>query len=528
MSGTMLLPIHAERQRRLYALLQEEGAEALFLRETLQLCREVLGVDDLAAYLEGDDGYESCARLGSADFPPSLARGLAIPWPSQPLSGGILLTGTEVAEELPHPLGLLLALGLRLCRLRQSVKRLDFDAKYRGVEREAIYDVGLALTSTLDLSQVSEEILLRAVSLLDARRGALYLRDDSAGAHQGRYRLQSTIGGTAREGLAVGVAAETADLLPQARYLLAVPIEVDEEPRGVLVVGDKESRSGVGPFPDEDRRALSLFANQAALALEQARLHQEALEKQRLEREMELAAQIQQGILPRALPALPGHEVLGWTRPARHVGGDYWDVVPLPDGRFAMLVADVSGKGVSAALLVSTLHSALRLLLARGESTPGMLQAVNQHLIEFSASNKFVTLLLVALDAATGELVYVNAGHNPGVLLRRDGTLELLGASSVPLGLLQGPAYGEKTIGLEPGDLLCLYSDGVTEASSPTDEEWGLGRLQRLLRDHQTAPLAEVRSVLDRALRDFGAGAAQGDDQTVVLLRRSTAPPAPA
>jgi phosphoserine phosphatase RsbU/P len=516
-----LLPISAERQRRLFSLLQEEGAEPLFLRETLQLAREALAVDALAAYLDGDDGFESCACLGAADFPAALGHGEAIGWPSLPLSGGVLLLSEPLADELPDPLGLLLAVGLRLCRLRASLKRLDFDAKYRGVEREAIYDVGLAIASTLDLPHVSEEILVRAVSLLDARRGALYLLDDTLGDVKGRrYRLQSAIGGTAREGLALDVEAETADLLPQAHHLLTVPIEVEGERRGVLVVGDKESRSGVGPFPDEDRRALSLFANQAALALEQARLHQEALEKQRLEREMELAAQIQQGILPRALPAIDGFELLGWTRPARHVGGDYWDVVPLPDGRFALLVADVSGKGVSAALLVSTLHSALRLLLARGESTSGMLQAVNQHLIDFSAANKFATLLLAALDAASGEIAYVNAGHNPGVLVRGDGVIERLGACAVPLGLLPSPAYAESTLRLEADDLLCIYSDGVTEAASPSDEEFGLERLEATLLAGRSAPLPELRGTLERELREFGAGQPQGDDQTVVLLRR--------
>lgn len=517
MNGTTLLPITAERQRRLFSLLQQDGAEALFLREALQLTREALGVEALAAFLESDDGFECSARLGSEDFPTALDRG-AIPWPTLRVPGGLLVSNEPLDDELPEPLGLLLAVGLRLCRLRADLKRLDFDAKYRGVEREAIYDVGLAIASTLDLAHVSEEILLRAVSLLDARRGALYLLDDVA--ENGRYRLQSTIGGTAREGLALDVEAESADLLPKASHILVVPVEVDGERRGVLVVADKESRSGVGPFPDEDRRALSLFANQAALALEQARLHQEELEKERLEREMELAAQIQQGILPRALPAIHGYEVLGWTRPARHVGGDYWDVVPLPDGRFALLVADVSGKGVSAALLVSTLHSALRLLLARGESTSAMLQAVNQHLIVFSASNKFATLLLAALDAESGEIAYVNAGHNPAVLLRADGELERLGACAVPLGLLPGPVYAESTRTLAPGDLLCIYSDGVTEAAARDGEEYGLERLEELLRERRAAPLAEMRAALDRELREFGEGQPQGDDQTVLLLRR--------
>ena len=518
-----LLALPLERQERLLSLLGQEGAETLFLREALLLGREALGAGSMAVYVAAADGTLECAaHVGGVDLPAALAAGEALPWPSRALPGGLLVSDEPVLGELPEPLGLLLALGVRLVRLRQEIKRHTFDARYRGVEREALYDVGLAIASTLDLTQVSEEILLRAVSLLDARRGALFLHDGEAA----RYRRQATIGGSAAEALPLGLEPESdalrlAEPLPGARHLLGVPVEVEGERRGVLVVADKESRSGVGPFPDEDRRALALFANQAALALEQARLHQEALEKERLEREMELAAGIQRGILPRALPVVEGYELAGWTRPARHVGGDYFDAVPLPEGRWALLVADVSGKGVSAALLVSTLHSALRLLLARGAAKEEMLGAINGHLVEFSASNKFVTLLLAELDPVGHRLSYVNAGHNPGLLLRADGSTETLGACAVPLGLLPAAAFREVCTSLAPGDLLCLYSDGVTEATSRQGEELGMARLERVLRSHHPAPLGEIEAAIEAELRDFTRGMPQGDDQTVLLLRRT-------
>jgi len=514
MSEPALLSLTPERQARLLELLERQGGEALFLREALEICREAFDVDDLAAYVEGAQGLECVARLGEHAFPAVLAEG-AGGWPARTLRGGLLVGSDPLAGELPEPLPLLLALGLRLHRQGQSLKQHDFAAKLRGVEREALYDVGLAIASTLDLAAVSEEILLRAVSLLDARRGALYLLD---GEH---FRLRSTIGGIARETLEHGVEPESADLLPGATHLLAVPVEVEGELRGLLVVGDKESRSGVREFPTEDRRSLALFANQAALALEQARLHEEALEKQRLEREMELAAEIQQGILPRALPDIAGYDLLGWTRPARHVGGDYWDVVPLPQERYALVVADVTGKGVSAALLVSTIHAALRLLLARGESKEALLGALNAHLLDFSAANKFVTLLLVELDPDRARLSCVNAGHNPALLLRAGGEVEQLRAASVPLGLLPAPPpFRTVEAQIGAGDLLCIYSDGVTEAASRAGEEWGLERLEALLRREQRTPLPEIRATLDDELRGWADGMPQGDDQTVVLLRR--------
>src|SRR5258708_3191877 len=205
-------------------------------------------------------------------------------------------------------------------------------------------------------------------------------------------------GARLRAFLAGESAAPPSELLPGARYLLGVPIDIDGSPRGLLAVGDKESRRGVGPFPPSDRRTLGLFANQAAIALENARLHLQALEKERLEREMQLAADIQRRILPRGAPEVPGYELLGWNRPARQIGGDYYDLFQRQDGRVGLVVGDVSGKGMPAALMVSTLHSALHLLLDQVGVGPALLEMLNRHVFESSAANKFITLLLAELE----------------------------------------------------------------------------------------------------------------------------------
>jgi phosphoserine phosphatase RsbU/P len=515
MSSPAALTLPPGAQRRLLGLLEEEGSERLLLTEILELARESLGAGALAAYLEAADGFECWARAGAAPFPQHLTSAAAAPFAVRRLAGGLVTLPAGVGGALPEPVELMLAAALRLCRYRHRLKQHDFDAKYRGVELEAIYDVGLAIASTLDLRALTEEILLRAVSLLDARRGALYLLEGDG------YLLRSTIGGSAVDTLPADpdpVSGATA--LPGATHLLMVPIEVEGERRGLLGVGDKESRQGVGPFTTADRRSLALFANQAALALEQARLHQQALEKERLEREMELASQIQRGILPRELPALRGYDLAAWTRPARHVGGDYYDVMPFGDGRLVMVVADVTGKGVPAALLVSTLHSSLRLLLDRGEGYAELMRRLNDHLLEFTSSNKFVTLFLAELDPGSGALRYVNAGHNAGLLLRRYGAVEELRAGGVPLGLLAHTPFRQDEVTLAPGDLLCLYSDGLTEASSPSGEELGLERLVELLESLREQPLVEVRTAIERVVHDFTAGSPPGDDQTVLLLRR--------
>ncbi len=433
-------------------------------------------------------------------------------------------------------LELLLTGAARALRLRQDLKEQQFQVNYRVVELEALYDVGLAVAATLDLDKLSEEILLRALSLLDARRGALYILEGE------RYRLERTFGGEAApwfdrgnaelgEFLA-GRGAAPAELLPGARHLLGVPIEIEGSPRGLLAAGDKESRRGVGPFSPADRRTLGLFANQAAIALENARLHLQALEKERLEREMQLAGDIQRRILPREAPAVPGYELIGWNRPARQIGGDYYDLFQRQDGSVGLVVGDVSGKGMPAALMVSTLHSALHLLLDQAGFGPPLLELLNRHVLDSTTANKFITLMLAELDPATGRLTYMNAGHNPGLLLHAvpggaaggagagGFTVEELSSSGLPIGVLPGSRFQARTVTLAPGDLLCFYTDGITEAESPAEEEFGMARLVDLLRGQGHQPLPALLEAVQSATGSFSAGLPQGDDQTVVLLRR--------
>jgi phosphoserine phosphatase RsbU/P len=515
----------------LLALSREEASERQLLERLLDLWRKERGADAAGLYLERGEALAREAAAG--DGLPELleASGAAEGYGSLVFPGGWLLyvpreaAGAAGADRvMSDPLTVLLAASLKCCRLKQDLKEQQFQVNYRVVELEALYDVGLAVASTLDLDRLSEEILLRAVSLLDARRGALYILED------GRYRLDRIFGGEAAPWFA-GDDAELhsflADdgpapmrLLPGARYLLGVPIEVEAGPRGLIAVGDKESRRGVGPFFASDRRTLGLFANQAALALENARLHLQALEKERLEREMHLAAEIQRQILPKGAPVVPGFELTGWYRPARQVGGDYYDLVPRRDGQIGLVLGDVSGKGMPAALMVSTLHSALRLLLDHIPFGPSLLEQLNRHIVESSAANKFITMMVAELDPHTGVLHYMNAGHNPGILLRGNGAVEQLGAGGLPLGLLPEARYQSRAVTLEPGDLLCIYSDGITEAESPDEEEFGMGRLIDLLRRERHQPLAELVNEIPRAVGEFSRGLPQGDDQTLVLLRR--------
>jgi sigma-B regulation protein RsbU (phosphoserine phosphatase) len=170
--------------------------------------------------------------------------------------------------------------------------------------------------------------------------------------------------------------------------------------------------------------------------------------------------------------------------------------------------------------MVSTLHSALRLLLDQTEFGPALLERLNRHILESSTPNKFITMLLAEVNPRISSLRYVNAGHNPGFLLRGSGAVDELPSGGVPLGLLPGSRYPMRELALEPGDLLCIYSDGITEAESMAEEEFGNERLIDVLRRHRDAPLAEVLDAIRSEVGAFSEGHPQGDDQTLVLLRR--------
>ncbi|HEX2757839.1 MAG TPA: PP2C family protein-serine/threonine phosphatase, partial [Thermoanaerobaculia bacterium] len=358
-------------------------------------------------------------------------------------------------------------------RMADKVQKADFELKCRVWELQSLYDVGLSIAGTLDFESLAEDILYKSISLLNARTGTLIVCDRAADApvyvrHLGEPLLD---GESARllpsTVLRCNTIAERVGLLVDApaEKLLAVPILADGRWLGVLIVADKENRAGsIDDFTEADERVASLFANQAAIALENARLHREAVEKEKMEREIELAASIQKTILPETLPDVPGLLVAGGNRPAKQVGGDYFDVYPLADGRTALCVADVSGKGVPAALLVSTVHACLHLLVPNNASDlPSLVARVNRHLVGFSSTRKFATLFIAVFDPAKGTLTYVNAGHDPGLWVSPGG-VTLLPSGGVPVGMMPGVTHEQAVIQVAPGDTLLLYSDGITEA----------------------------------------------------------------
>jgi sigma-B regulation protein RsbU (phosphoserine phosphatase) len=419
---------------------------------------------------------------------------------------------------------------LAVIRMTERVSRADFELKYRVWELQSLYDVGLSIAGTLDLDSLADDILLKSVSLLNARTGTLIVRTSGGSGEDGvlvKHFGASLVGEEALSKLPTTVCrwnsrAERIGPLVDApaEKLLLSPIRAEGRALGVLVVADKENRAGgVDDFTLGDERILSLFGNQAAIALENARLHREAVEKERMEREIELAASIQKTILPVSLPVVQGLKLAGANRPTRQVGGDYFDVFPLLDGRTAFCVADVSGKGVPAALLVSTVHACLRILLDSGVADlPGFVARVHRHLLGFSSTRKFVTLFFAVYDPIRQEVRYVNAGHNPGLCVSK-GEATLLPSGGPPIGILPDAVFLEASVGFLPGDTLVLYSDGITEAANSSEEEFGMDRLIALVKEASREPPEALSGRIFGTVSEFTRGVAQYDDQTVLIAR---------
>jgi serine phosphatase RsbU (regulator of sigma subunit)/pSer/pThr/pTyr-binding forkhead associated (FHA) protein len=271
-------------------------------------------------------------------------------------------------------------------------------------------------------------------------------------------------------------------------------------------------------FTEDDLRVLTALANVAAAKIENVRLLEETMEKRRMEEDMRMAAQIQNGLLPREAPGVPGWDVAGCNRPCRTVGGDYYDFA-IEEGRLLLALGDVSGKGTGAALLMTVLRAAVR-----GHWTePSLADAVariNRTVCQNVPSSKYVTFFLAALDPATGELDYVNAGHNPPLLVREDGTVEKLSEGGLVLGMFENVVYDGGRVEMRRGDTLVIYSDGVTETWGPDGEEYGEESLLPLVvRDRRLGAEALQNSIL-QAIERFEAGARATDDRTIVVLKR--------
>ncbi len=308
-------------------------------------------------------------------------------------------------------------------------------------------------------------------------------------------------------------------VMRQAGIKLVVPLVSQGELIGLINLGSRLSEQ---EYSSDDHKLLADLATQAAPALRVAQLvkqqKQEAAERERIEQELKVARLIQQTLLPQSLPTLDGWGVSAYYQPARAVGGDFYDFIYFPDGRIGFVVADVTDKGVPAALVMATTRTLLRAAAERLEAPGAVLARTNDVLVQEIPPKMFVTCFYAVLNPATGHLRYANAGHDVPYRYTADGVVELR-ATGMPLGLMPGMDYDEKEATLAPGEYVLLYSDGLVEAHNPKREMFGFPRLQELMATHANGDTLKD-FLLDQLATFTGPGWEQEDDVTLVTLQR--------
>jgi serine phosphatase RsbU (regulator of sigma subunit) len=305
--------------------------------------------------------------------------------------------------------------------------------------------------------------------------------------------------------------------IQQIRSLMCVPLWNNREVIGLIYL---DSRQKSGLFTRDDLHVLTHLANVAAIKIENARLFEQAVAAERMEQEIQKAAEIQNHLLPTEGPPIPGYDIFGVSLMCRAVGGDYYDYVTLEEGRVGVGLGDVAGKGLPAALLMASLQATLRALSELGLPPDDLMTRLNRLLCRSVPENRFVTFFFGILDPGSGVLNYVNAGQNPPYVVRNGSEHEQLPQTGPPLALFDTTKYTSRTVRLAPGDVLVCYSDGVTEVRGHGTEEFGEDRLTKVVdQARQQSPTGIIKSVTE-AMLGFCAGQAYQDDVTLVVLKR--------
>jgi len=301
----------------------------------------------------------------------------------------------------------------------------------------------------------------------------------------------------------------------QTRSEMVAPIISNDEVIGVF---DLESDE-LNAYSEDDLEVLMLLASQVAIIIEKVMLHEQLIEKKRLEGQLEVARQVQLELLPASDPRLPGFDISAYNFPTEEVSGDYYDWVRLHNDQIGVVVADVAGKGVPAALLMAFLRASLRLATHIGYSPQTSMAKVNFLLWESIERNQFVTAFYGILDATNRTLAYANAGHNPPLLLSADGTSCFLSHGAVPLGMFSDTRYHEYYLTMAPGDQLILYTDGVTEATNPREEEFGRERLLKSVKACRDLPAREMIASIQKDVSAWTDGLGAHDDVTIFIIK---------
>ena len=403
----------------------------------------------------------------------------------------------------------------------------------RRLASEALLRVGRELARNQPLGELFQTILQVAINAVGAERGVVVTVQD------GEPVVQSHVGGDLRISQRVSdrVLTEKVSLIIRdvsvdpnweshqslvaqgIRSVMAVPLQTDEEVIGMLYL-DSSGAGAARNFDAQDLELMTVMANVAAIRIERERMVEAQRERELFEAELRRAEEIQRQCLPERPPHVEGLDLAASTQPCYTVGGDYYDFVPSKDGRLGVVVADVAGKGLSAALLMMNLQARVQVLAAELSDPAAVVQRLNEMLLPICPASRFVTLVFGFLNPATGEFCYTNAGHEPPLLLRRGGAVELLETGGPVVGMLPELRYEIGTCELAHGDSLVFFSDGLSEARGPNGEEFGPARIAEAFQSSGDVAAAVKLRALGSRVGEWLGGSSFHDDMTVVTVIR--------
>ena len=394
---------------------------------------------------------------------------------------------------------------------------------------------GRELVARKPMAVLFHDVLDLCLEAVGATRGVMLILEDDdlkvVASQGGEFRISTAIRDRVlneRSSLLIGdVMSDEALRLRQSivhqgvQSLMSAPLQTDERVMGLIYV---DSPVMWRQFSVEDLNLLTIMANVAALRIERERLAEADEARRVLESELERAAEIQRQLLPRDVPDVTGLELAGYNRPCLTVGGDYYDFLKPPDGRILLALGDVAGKGMSAALLMVNLQVRVQMLAEQPSGPAAMVNQLNRAIAASCPSNRFVTFFLGQINPETWELSYCNAGHNPPYVVSADGEVRKLEGGGLVLGVFPALTYREEVTPLKPGDIVVLYSDGVTETVSPEGEDFGQEKFLEVLVENRHKPAREIILAVNHELDVFSGGAPAVDDITLVVARRAAEP----
>ncbi|HJT86626.1 MAG TPA: SpoIIE family protein phosphatase [Bryobacteraceae bacterium] len=397
---------------------------------------------------------------------------------------------------------------------------------------QALIKAGQELAENRPLADLFPVILDLAIQAVNAQRGVLLTLEDEKllpKAHKGEgFRISTAVRDRVlNEKSSILVRDAQLDEAFKSRMsiveqkvhsMMAVPLQAKERIIGLIYV---DSPFVLREFTKDDLSLLTVMANIAAIRLENARLAEIERAEMIMKRDLAQAADIQRRILPENAPAIRGMDLAGFNAPCRTVGGDYYGFFPYPDGRVALALGDVSGKGMPAALMVMGLQARLQALAEEPRELAALVTRLNKITCANCPPNRFITFFIALFNPATGEFTFANAGHNPPILVRASGESQMIEGGGPVMGILPVAPYSEQRASLGPGDVLVIYSDGVTEATNTAEEEYGEERFIETLKQHRGDSASAIVSAITSSVSQFTSGAPQADDITLMVAKRT-------